>query len=69
MTDYFANEKPLPEVVDTPADKKVGKHFDISEFVCYCCGRGADKIDPRRIELPEELRSKAGVPISGGEAR
>ena len=63
VTDYFANEKPLPDVIDAPADKKVGKHFDISEFVCHCCGRGADKIDPRLIELLEDLRAKAGVPI------
>ncbi len=64
VTDYFSLEKPLPDVVDTadfnPAGK-LGSHFDSSEFTCHCCGRGT--VDPKLIELLEQLRAKAGVPI------
>ena len=64
VTDYFSNEKPLPDVIDTanfnPAGK-LGSHFDSSEFVCHCCGVGT--VDPRLIELLEKLRAKAGKPI------
>ena len=64
VTDYFQNEKPLPDVIDTanfnPAGK-LGSHFDSSEFVCHCCGVGT--VDPRLIKLLEQLRAKAGKPI------
>ena len=64
ITDYYQLEKPLPDIVDTadfnPAGK-LGSHFDSSEFVCHCCGRGT--VAPRLIELLERLRAKAGVPI------
>lgn len=68
VTDYFQNMKPLPDVSDTPKKSAAGsdrfsEHFAKSEFVCHCCGRGADKIDPRLIELLEQLRSKAGKPV------
>lgn len=69
--------KPLPDAIDTPVDApqtaqpyknsskpyNFSEHFAVSEFVCHCCGRGANKIDPRLIELLEELRVKAGAPI------
>ncbi|MBR1646029.1 MAG: N-acetylmuramoyl-L-alanine amidase [Selenomonadaceae bacterium] len=62
VTDYFANEKPLPDVVDTPTQSgTVGSHFNASEFVCHCCGQGS--VDSRLIELLEELRAKAGKPV------
>ncbi|MBR2520449.1 MAG: N-acetylmuramoyl-L-alanine amidase [Selenomonadaceae bacterium] len=63
VTDYFQNEKPLPDVVDTPTKSSgaVGSHFNASEFVCHCCGQGS--VDPRLIELLERLRTKAGKPI------
>lgn len=64
VTDYFANDKPLPDVIDK-ADfntaGKLGSHFDSSEFTCHCCGQGT--VDPRLIELLEELRAKVGKPI------
>lgn len=65
ITDYYSTQKPLPDVVDAPKATASGlsKHFDTSEFVCHCCGRGADKIDPRLIELLEQLRVKANAPI------
>lgn len=62
VTDYIGNAKPVPDVIDAPSDR-FSEHFAKSEFVCHCCGRGADKIDLRLIELLEELRTKAGVPI------
>ena len=67
VTDYFSNEKPLPDVIDTPkksaGSDRFSEHFAKSEFVCHCCGRGADKIDPRLVELLEQLRAKAGKSI------
>lgn len=65
ITDYYSTQKPLPDVADVPKATTSGlsKHFDVSEFVCHCCGRGADKIDPRLIELLEQLRVKADAPI------
>ena len=42
VTDYFQNEKPLPDVVETPTKSgAVGSHFNASEFVCHCCGQGS----------------------------
>ena len=66
ISDYFATDKALPDVIDTPKSvvpDKLSEHFAVSEFVCHCCGRGADKIDRRLIELLEQLRAKAGAPI------
>ena len=65
VTDYFADEKPLPDVIDTPkqTNGKLSEHFDADEFVCHCCGKGADKIDPKLIELLERLRALAEAPI------
>lgn len=65
VTDYFANDKPLPDVIDTAktATSGLSKHFDASEFACHCCGRGSDKIAPKLIELLEQLRAKANAPI------
>ena len=63
VTDYFQNEKLLPDVIDA-AKKSPGalsSHFNASEFVCHCCGQGS--VDPRLIELLEQLRAKAGKPI------
>lgn len=67
VSDYFAKDTPLPDVVDK-APKSVGadrfsEHFAKSEFVCHCCGQGADKIDPRLVELLEQLRAKAGKSV------
>ena len=63
ISDFYSNQKPLPDVVDLPlsSTKAVGKHFDTSEFACHCCGQGS--VDPRLIELLEELRSKANAPV------
>ena len=63
ITDFYANDKPMPDAVDTPklTPSGLSKHFDASEFVCHCCGRGS--VDKRLIELLEELRAKAGSPI------
>ena len=67
VTDYFQNEKPLPDVVDVPKKTSSGdrfsEHFAESEFVCHCCGRGADKIDLRLVELLEQLRTKASKSV------
>ena len=66
VTDYFQNEKPLPDVSDTPkspSNTRFSEHFAKSEFVCHCCGRGEEKIDLRLIELLEQLRAKAGKPV------
>lgn len=66
ISDYFATDKPLPDVIDAPhypTPDRYSEHFAVSEFVCHCCGRGADKIDLRLIELLEELRAKASAPI------
>lgn len=67
VTDYFAVQKPIPDVVDAPkavaTARKLSEHFDVDEFVCHCCGRGGDKIDPRLVDLLEQLRTKAGQPI------
>ena len=73
ITDYItatetasAPSKPLPDVIDAPKQtpaNNFSEHFSKSEFACHCCGRGAEKIHPRLIELLEELRTKAGVPI------
>lgn len=69
VTDFFAANvptlKPLPDIIDVPkkfADH-FSEHFAKEEFVCHCCGRGADKIDTKLIELLEDLREKAGAPI------
>lgn len=70
ISDFFAatvpKAKPLPDVLDLPnksSSTKLSAHFDASEFVCHCCGRGAEKISPRLIELLEQLRAKVGKPI------
>lgn len=64
VTDFFASDKPLPDVIDTPKNTgKLSEHFDADEFVCHCCGKGADKIDPKLIELLERLRTLAEAPI------
>lgn len=67
ISDFFAatvpKAKPLPDVLDLPnksSSTKLSAHFDASEFVCHCCGRGADKISPRLIELLEQLRANIG---------
>ena len=65
VTDFFAanvpKAKPLPDVLDLPKNSsKLSEHFDASEFVCHCCGRGAEKISPRLIELLEKLRANIG---------
>ena len=71
----LSTQKPIPDVIDMPVDAQnhsqpyktsselFSEHFAKSEFTCHCCGRGANKIHPRLIELLEELRAKAGVPL------
>lgn len=73
----LTTEKPLPDAIDTPVDApqtaqpykntskpcKLSEHFAASEFVCHCCGQGANKIAPRLIELLEQLRAMAGAPV------
>ncbi len=58
-----------PDVIDTPSEspKKVkplagmlSEHFAENEFTCKCCGKGADKISPKLIELLEQLRWNIG---------
>jgi len=63
VSDFYANQKPLPDVIDVPKAKpsKPSGHFDASEFVCHCCGQGS--VDTRLIELLEELRAKANAPV------
>lgn len=61
ITDYYVNDKPLPDVIDThKAPDRFSEHFAVSEFVCHCCGKGSDKISPRLIELLEQLRANIG---------
>ena len=61
ISDYYVNDKPLPDVIDThKAPDRFSEHFAVSEFVCHCCGQGADKIAPRLIELLEKLRANIG---------
>ena len=73
----LTTEKPLPDAIDTPVDApqtaqpyknplkpyKLSEHFAASEFICHCCGQGANKIAPRLIELLEQLRAMAGAPV------
>lgn len=63
VTDFYSNQKPLPDVVDVPSTKagSLSPHFDHSEFTCHCCGKG--NVDPKLIDLLEQLRTKAGAPI------
>lgn len=70
ISDFFhatANvNKPPPDIIDSPKTMptKLSPHFNASEFVCHCCGKGSDKIDKHLIDLLEQLRAKAGnVPI------
>ena len=41
----------------------VSEHFSESELACHHCGEGVDQINPRLLELLEELRSNIGGPI------
>ena len=63
ISDFYANQKPLPDVIDVSKSKssKPSGHFDASEFVCHCCGQGS--VDPHLVELLEELRAKANAPV------
>ena len=63
ISDFYANQKPLPDVIDTsnPTPRGLSKHFDTSEFICHCCGQGS--VENRLIELLEELRAKANAPV------
>lgn len=69
ITDFFAaaipQSKPLPDVIDIPKldTGKLSGHFNIEEFTCHCCGRGAERISRRLIELLEELRKQANAPV------
>lgn len=67
ITDFFTAQiptKPLPDAIDLPkSTSKLSKHFDIEEFTCHCCGKGADKINDRLITLLEQLRDKVNAPI------
>ena len=67
ITDFFKEQIPtkqLPNSIDAPKNPaKLSKNFDAEEFVCHCCGKGADKIDARLIELLEELRAKVNASI------
>jgi len=38
-------------------------HFKPSEFNCRCCGKGGEKINPKLIELLEDIRVTLGAPI------
>ena len=63
-------KNPKPDVVDKPAEEpkfnfkpKAGmlsEHFAENEFTCKHCGKGAEKINPRLIELLEKLRYEIG---------
>lgn len=64
VTDYYRNEKPLPDIVDTADFNNagmLGNHFSSNEFTCHCCGRGT--VNPKLIELLEQLRAKACAPV------
>lgn len=64
VTDFFANDKPLPDVIDSANVNPIGKlseHFSAEEFACHCCGLGIP--DPKLIELLERLRALAEAPI------
>lgn len=66
ISDFFLGQFPLPDVIDsdTLSLDRFSQHFAVSEFVCHCCGKGADKISPRLIELLEQLRTICGgLPI------
>lgn len=41
---------------------KLSEHFDSTEFACKC-GCGFDKIDPKLIEVLEDVREFYGQPI------
>lgn len=56
-----------PDVIDAPPKSSekpkagmLSEHFAEIEFNCECCGNGADKINPRLIELLEQLRHNCG---------
>lgn len=64
VTDFFASDKPLPDVIDSANVNPIGKlseHFSAEEFACHCCGLGIP--DPKLIELLERLRALAEAPI------
>ena len=39
------------------------EHFSESELSCHCCGKGVEKINPRLLELLEQLRANVGGPL------
>ena len=39
------------------------EHFSEAELTCHHCGEGINKINPRLLELLEELRSNVGGPL------
>lgn len=49
-----------PKVTLNPRAGMLSEHFAESEFACHCCGKGADKINPRLIQLLEQLRYNIG---------
>ena len=59
-----ADTKDKPAEPPKPAKKPLAgmlsEHFAESEFTCKHCGKGAEKISPRLIELLEQLRYNIG---------
>ena len=42
-------------------DIRISPHFKLREFQCRCCG--LVKLSPRLLQMLEELREKAGIPL------
>lgn len=38
-------------------------HFKPEEFNCHCCGKGGDKMNPKLLELLEQIREEVGEPV------
>ena len=66
VTDYISGGiiKPpavagkAPEI--NPASWMLSDHFAANEFACHCCGQGGTGMNPRLIELLEQLRANIG---------
>ena len=60
ITDYYADNKVMPDVIDLPHNKNfLSEHFTVDEFACHHCGQCIN-ISPRLLELLEKLRKNIG---------
>lgn len=60
VTDYISGGE--PQEYNPPAKSSAlgSEHFSAEEISCRCCGKGAEKVSPRLLELLEQLRANTG---------